>query len=111
MFPSRIKDSGGHLNNALPTLKQVTKIAGLHITPHDLRRTFIAIGIHLKIEMWKLKLLTNHVIQDDVTITNYTETNDLRYLSGEAEAIAAWIVEQGRIAAGANVIPLREVAA
>lgn len=111
VFPSRIKDSGGHLNNALPTLKQVSKIAGLHITPHDLRRTFIAIGIHLKIEMWKLKLLTNHVIQDDVTITNYTETNDLRYLSGESEQIAAWIVEQGKIAAGANVIPLREAAA
>lgn len=98
VFNSRKKDSADHLNNALPTFKQISKVAGLHVTPHDLRRTFIAIGIHIKIEMWKLKLLTNHVIQDDVTITNYTETSDLRYLSGEAEAIAKWIVEQGLIA-------------
>ncbi len=111
VFPSRLKDAGGYLNNALPTMKQVSTVAGMHLTPHDLRRTFVAIGIKNNLEMWKLKLLTNHVIQDDVTITNYTETNDLRYLSGEAETIAAWIVEQGKIAAGANVVQLREVAA
>ena len=54
-------------------MKQVSSVAGMHLTPHDLRRTFIAIGIKNNLEMWKLKLLTNHVIQDDVTITNYTE--------------------------------------
>ncbi len=105
VFPSRLAGSNGFLNNAHPTMKQVSEIAGLHLTPHDLRRTFIAIGIKNNLEMWKLKLLTNHVIQD-VTINNYTETSDLRYLSGEAETIAAWIAEQGKIAEGANVIQL-----
>lgn len=111
VFPSRLKDAGGYLNNAHPTMKQVSTVAGMHITPHDLRRTFIAIGIKNNLEMWKLKLLTNHVIQDDVTITNYTETSDLRYLSGESETIAAWIVAQGKFASGANVVQFKEVAA
>jgi len=111
VFNARNKEGKKYLDNAAPTMEKISKIAGMHLTPHDLRRTFISIGIKLKIEMWKLKLLTNHVIQDDVTITNYTEKSDLTYLSGEAEQIAAWIMEQGKIAAGANIIPLREVAA
>lgn len=110
VFPSRIKKGEGYLDNAHPTMKQVSEVAGLHLTPHDLRRTFIAIGIENKLEMWRLKLLTNHVIQDDVTITNYTETNDLRYLSGESEQIAAWVVQQGVIAAASNVVQLRGAA-
>lgn len=104
VFPSRGSD--GYISDARYTMVEVSKLAGLHLTPHDLRRTFIAIGIKLKIEMWKLKLLTNHISKGDVTIDHYTETSDLRYLSGEAEQIAAWIVEQGKIAAADNVVPL-----
>jgi integrase len=110
VFPSRIREGDNFINDARPTFKAVSTIAGMHLTPHDMRRTFIAIGIKLNIEMWRLKLLTNHVIQDDVTITNYTETSDLRYLSGEAEQIATWIVEQGAIAASNNVVQLRNAA-
>jgi len=109
VFPARGK--AGHVQDARFTMKEVSQVAGLHLTPHDLRRTFIAIGIANKIEMWKLKLLTNHISKSDVTLNNYTETSDLRYLSGEAEQIAAWIVEQGKIATGANVVQLREVKA
>lgn len=108
VFPGRSKT--GFVKDARTTMSEVSKLAGLHLTHHDLRRTFIAIGIHLKIEMWKLKLLTNHVSKGDVTIDHYTETGNLRYLSGEAEQIAAWIMEQGRIATGANIVPLRGVA-
>jgi integrase len=110
VFNARNKGGKKYLDNAHPTMEKVSDIAELHLTPHDLRRTFIAIGIKLKIELWKLKLLTNHVIQDDVTITNYTETSDLRYLSDEAEQIAAWIAEQGKIAAADNVVPLNRAA-
>jgi integrase len=111
VFNSRNKEGEKqYLDNAAPTMDKISAIAGLHITPHDLRRTFIAIGIKLKIEMWKLKLLTNHVIQDDVTITNYTETSDLTYLLEETEQIAAWIVEQGKIAAADNVVPINKAA-
>ncbi|MDP1550508.1 MAG: integrase family protein [Nitrosomonas sp.] len=109
VFPSRGRI--GCIQDARNTMAEVSKVAGVRLSPHDLRRTFIAIGIKVKIEMWKLKLLTNHIAKGDVTLDHYTETNDLRYLSGEAEQIAAWIVEQGKIAAGANVVQLRGVTA
>src|SRR5450759_2870194 len=110
VFPSRVKNGNGFVDNARPTMKSVSEIAGLHLSAHDLRRTFMAIGIKNKIAMWKLKLLTNHIAKGDVTIDNYTETNDLRYLSGEVEQIAALIVEQGAIAAAGNVVQLRGAA-
>jgi integrase len=110
VFPNRVKEGNGFVDNARPTMESVSEIAGLHLSAHDLRRTFIAIGIKNKIELWKLKLLTNHVAKGDVTIDHYTETSDLRYLSGEVEQIAAWIVEQGAIAAAGNVVQLRGAA-
>ena len=72
-----------------------------------MRRTFQAIGIKNNIEMWKLKLLKNQKMQNDVSITNYTETSDLTYLAGEVETIATWVVEQGKIANRANVIQIK----
>lgn len=98
------------ITDARTTMTEVTKLAGLHLTAHDLRRTFIAIGHNLKIELWRLKLLTNHISEGDVTLDHYTETNDMSYLSGEAEQIAAYIVEQGKIATGSNVVNLRGAA-
>jgi integrase len=112
VFPARGKI--GHIRDARNTMEAVTNIAGLHLSHHDLRRTYIAIGIKLKIEMWKLKLLTNHISKGDVTIDHYTQTKDLCYLSEEAEQISVWIEEQGRIAAAIeaseNVIPLNKAA-
>jgi len=107
VFPGRGKTP--FLKDARSTMAEVSKLAGLHLTHHDLRRTFIAIGQKLKIELWRLKLLTNHISGGDVTLDHYTETNDLRHLAPEAEQIAAWIVEQGKIASGANVVKLRGV--
>ena len=108
VFPSRGKErKNGFVGDTKAAMKEVSKISGLHLTPHDMRRTFQAIGIKNNIEMWKLKLLTNHVIQNDVTITNYTETSDLTYLSGEVETIAAWIIKQGSVASSTNVIQIK----
>ena len=96
----------GHLTSADSAMDEISTVAGKHIAPHDLRRTYIAIGIQKKIEMWKLKLLTNHISEGDVTLDHYTEKNDLTYLRGEAEQIAAWIIEQAAIAAADNVVQL-----
>ena len=107
VFPHR---SGvGHVLNSRFLMGIISDIAGLHLSPHDLRRTFRAIAGKCDIELWKTKLLMNHV-STDVTITNYTETNDMRYLSGESEQIAAWIVEQGKIAAADNVVQINRAA-
>ena len=47
-----------------------------------------------------------HKISGDVTITHYTETSDLRYLTAESNRIADWIVRQGVIAASDNIIQM-----
>ena len=104
VFPSRVNTGNGFVVNVKPTMRDISNIAGLHLSPHDLRRTFMSAGYENKLEQWKLKLVTNHAIQGDVTITNYTETNDLTYLADEVETIAKWIVRQGKIAGGLNVI-------
>ena len=108
VFPAR--DRVGHVKDARGTMAEVSALAGLHLSPHDLRRTFIAIGIRRKIEMWKLKLLTNHISKGDVTLDHYTETSDLRYLADEAEQMADWVKDQGAIAAAGNVVQLRGAA-
>ena len=108
VFPARYeKTKNGFVGDAKATMEEVSKISGLHLTHHDMRRTFQAIGIKNNIEMWKLKLLKNQKMQNDVSITNYTETSDLTYLAGEVETIATWVVEQGKIANRANVIQIK----
>lgn len=108
VFPARSKI--GYIHDVRNTMDLVTDLAGQHLSPHDLRRTFIAIGIRNKIEMWKLKLLTNHISEGDVTLDHYTEKSDLTYLAGEIEQIATWVIQQGAIAAADNVVQLNQAA-
>jgi len=108
VFPSRTVGKG-HAKDARATMDEVSRVAGLHLSPHDLRRTFIAAGHACGIEMWRIELLTGHV-PSTVTLRNYTETSDLRYLAPDVERIGAWIVAQGAAAQaradGSNVIAL-----
>jgi integrase len=106
VFPSR--DGKGSFSRATSIMEKISNVAEKRINHHDLRRTFTQIALEkCKIQMWKCKLLKNHSVENDVELKNYTETSDLRYLAPEAEQIAAWIVEQGKIAAADNVIQLK----
>lgn len=85
--------------------------AGLHLSAHDLRRTFTTIGIAMcRLDILKVELLTNHKPKS-VTAKHYLETKHLQYLLPEVQAIADWIMEQGRIyeaiTTGQNVVALR----
>lgn len=103
VFPAR---SGiGHIHNAHGIFEKVSKIAGIKITAHDLRRTFRAIAGECGVEFWKTKLLMGHKLSGDVTISHYTEKSDLRYLAPEINTIAQWIEYQGTKAMKENVIP------
>lgn len=93
VFPARAGTAVGHIKDARGTMEKVSEVAGMHLHNHDLRRTFVAIAIASGIELWKAELLTNHVAQS-VTLNHYTETSDLRYLQGEVESIAQWIVSK-----------------
>lgn len=105
VFPAR--SGGGHIVDPRGAMTVISDAAGVRLTPHDLRRTFISIGIHLKIEMYKLELLTNHVPTQSVTLMHYTERSDLRYLAAEVEQIGSFIVSQSASASQSNVVQLR----
>ena len=104
VFPART--ATGHIVEARSVLKKVSEAAGVHVTAHDLRRTFRAITGECGIDFWKTKLLMGHKISGDVTITHYTETNDLRYLSKEINLIGQWITKQGAIEPIDNVFSI-----
>jgi len=104
VFPART--ATGHIVEARSVLKKVSEAAGVHVTAHDLRRTFRAITGECGIDFWKTKLLMGHKISGDVTITHYTETNDLRYLSKEINLIGQWIEKQGAIEPIDNVVSI-----
>jgi integrase len=103
VFPARTRT--GHVGETRNTLKKISKAIGVHITAHDLRRTFRAVAGEIGVDFWKTKLLMGHKISGDITITHYTETSDLRYLAKEINLIADWITRQGIIAKKSNVVP------
>jgi integrase len=104
VFPART--ATGHIVEARSVLKKVSEAAGVHIAAHDLRRTFRAIAGECGVDFWKTKLLMGHKISGDITITHYTETNDLRYLSKEINLIGQWITKHGAIEGAGNVVSI-----
>lgn len=75
-------------------MNKVSEVAGLHLSPHDLRRTFTTIGLaNCSLDLYKEELLTNH-IPKTVTERHYLETQQFQYLLPEAQRIADWIEAQ-----------------
>jgi integrase len=94
-----------------PALARLEARTGIRVTPHDLRRTFRAIGGALDVELWKCKALMNHKQRQDVTLGSYTDLEDVRYLRPEADAIAQYLDHQATAAEAENVLPLNHGAA
>jgi integrase len=95
VFPSWGKC--GHIKDPRDTMKRLSEVAGVVITPHDLRRTFTTLGVATcSIELHKIELLTNHVPKS-VTARHYLETSYLQYLSTEVQKIADWIIKQDKL--------------
>lgn len=81
----------GHIKDPRDTMKRLSEVAGLHLSAHDLRRTFTTIGVaQCGIDLHKIELLTNHVPKG-VTARHYLETSHLQYLKPEVQRIADWI--------------------
>lgn len=96
----------GHIGDPRGTFEVVSKIAGIHVSAHSMRRTFTNVTLKLGIDMWKVELLTNH-IPKSVTLLHYTETSDLREsCAAEIQKVGDWIERQAAIAAAGNVVPL-----
>jgi len=93
VFPAITGDTG-HIATCGTALTKINAILENKISAHDLRRTFRAIAAECQIELWRCKLLMNHKISGDVTISAYTEKQDLTYLSDEINRIAEWILHE-----------------
>jgi integrase len=108
VFPSRSK--AGHVMDTRAPLERISKVAGLHLSAHDLRRTFVSVGVAtLGIDLHKIELLTNHVPKG-ITAKHYLQTSRLQYLQSEVQAIGDWVEQQAAIAeakaTGGNVVSL-----
>ncbi len=106
VFSARSGD--GHLKDARATLGKLADETGIRVTAHDLRRTFRAVAGKCNVELWRTKALMNHRQNSDVTLANYTDLEDVRYLLPEANAIGEWVEEQRQIAEADNVVQMRE---
>ncbi len=106
VFPSRLKASSGNLTNAYKQYINIGELAGVHITPHDLRRTFSTVANILGLNISMIKRLMNHrqsKISDDVTL-QYIQIsqkqvrksmNDIeKFIFGEAGMKQAEVIEQ-----------------
>jgi integrase len=110
VFHSPCSDSG-HIEDPRVLMDKVSEVAGLRLTPHDLRRTFTTFGVtECGVDLYKIELLTNHKPRT-VTMKHYMETSHLQYLKPDAQKIGDWIERKARVAAavasGANVVALR----
>jgi len=111
-FPSRGKS--GHVMDTRAPLERITKIVSddptFRIAAHDLRRTFVTLGVKAcRLDLAKLELLTNHV-PTGITARHYLATSDLKDFHPEVQAIGDWIEREGLIAQakaeGGNVVTL-----
>jgi integrase len=110
VFASRSKQ--GHIKDTRAPLEQLSKKIGMErLSAHDLRRTFVTLGVKAcRLDVAKLELLTNHVPQG-ITARHYLETSDLRDYHTEVQAIGDYIESEAAVAeaqaTGANVVALR----
>jgi integrase len=111
VFPSWSK--AGRIMDARSAMESVSKVAGKHLSLHDLRRTFTNIAMReCRIEKFRTDLLTGHKpAQEDTTSRNYLDLTNLGWLHPEVQQIGDWIEHQGAVAAaqasGQNVVALR----
>lgn len=106
VFPTWSKT--GHITDPRAALKTVSKIAGLHLSCHDLRRTFTNIAMReCLIEKFRTDLATGHVpAQEDVTSRHYLDLSKLSWLQPDVQQIGDWIEQRAAIAAAKNVTQL-----
>lgn len=105
VFASRSKT--GHIKDTRAPLEQLSKKIGMdRLSAHDLRRSFVIMGVKAcRLDLAKLELLTNHVPQS-ITSRHYLASSDLRDFHPEVQAIGDWIEQQALIARSENVVAL-----
>ena len=81
----------GHVRDARAPFDNMSRLVGHKIAAHDLRRTFVSVGVTAcGIDLHKIELLTNHVPKG-ITAKHYLQTQRLQYLQPEVQKIADFV--------------------
>lgn len=95
----------GHLTEAKGTMAAVSKVAGVKLGRHDLRRTFEDVASICGISDDKRRQLLNH-LASDVHGRHYANNPDPKLLAFAVERVAQWIVAQAETTAPNNVVSM-----
>ncbi|WFM71827.1 integrase family protein [Halomonas sp. CKK8] len=107
VFPSRSGKS--HIKEVRGPLAKLEDATGVKVSAHDLRRTFRAVAGACHVELWRCKALMNHAQNQDVTLANYSDLEDVRYLRPDAQKIADYLEKKRQEFEAGNVVPLEAV--
>lgn len=90
VFPKRTISGRDHAKDPRGAMALVVKVAGLHLSYHDLRKTWQAVADECRVEAWRSELLSSHKPKT-VTGRHYRQKYDVRNLAADAETIGSWI--------------------
>jgi len=105
VFVSR--GASGHVVDPRGIMQEVDRAAGVHVSFHDLRRTYEDIARHCGVDSDTRRRLLNHEGLGDVHSIHYANSPDPQVFKEAIDKIGAWVREQVAIAAAGNVINLR----
>jgi len=83
----------GHIRNLRRPLQSVTKLSGIAVTPHDLRRTFATYLDAAGVPFGAIKQLLNHASGADVT-ARYIQARSVDSLRPYVELVANLVIQQ-----------------
>lgn len=95
---------GGYITHPDNYIREIAKATGIHITPHDLRRTFATIAESLDLSSYAVKRLLNHKMKHDVT-AGYIVA-DVERLRGPMTRIQDFILKAAGVKPSADVVPM-----
>ncbi|MBB3230954.1 tyrosine-type recombinase/integrase [Halomonas stenophila] len=109
VFPA-MRGKAGYMKDPRALLTKVSEIAGEHIHPHALRRTFLDVAQVVGVDSDQRRQLSNH-LASDIHGINYENNPDPSLLMPAAQKIGEWITRQGSVARaaaqGENVVPMK----
>lgn len=110
VFPS-FGEKTPYISDARGTMDAVIKIAGLHLSPHDLRRTAESIALEVRIDYSYRMRLLNHK-PAGVHDSAYGNDKNPDTLRPAVQAIANYILDASKVAdaqaSGSNIINLAD---
>lgn len=75
--------------------EMVTRICGVDVSPHSMRRTWVNLAVKLGHELWRAEMLTSHV-PSGVTLRHYFDNVDLRDMRGIVQNVSDNIEGAGK---------------